>query len=589
MASPPTVTHALFDTVSSIPDAVALRWRDAGRWGSWTWKEYAQQAARVAAGFRELGVQRGDRILLMTRNRPEFHVADMAAMLIGAVPVSVYTSASSEQLLYTAGHAEARLCVVETPAFLERFLKVRSDLPDLRHLVVVSDPERMAPPDVIPFAQLSEAVAVDVEAAAAAAQPEDMATLIYTSGTTGPPKGVIITHANVVWTVRSLIQLLGHRITGYQVISFLPMAHIAERMITHYAHVHEGTEVTTCPNPGLFPQYLSEVRPRLVFAVPRVWEKAYSTIEAMAASVPDEHARFEAALAVGRRVEVARAAGTAVSGPLAKEFEEADEVLSAVRGLIGLDRCELAVTAAAPIGTEVLVFFRSLGVPLSELYGMSESCGPLTWDPHVVRPGDTGPPIPGCKVRLTPEGEVLAWGGNIFAGYYKDADRTAEALDPEGWLHTGDLGQLEDGRLRIVGRKKDLIVTAGGENVSPSNIETALRSVPLIDQAIVAGDRRPYLVGLLTVDQEALGAWGRQAGLGELALPDLLQRPELQEEMARQVAQVNERFSRAEQVKRFAILDHQWLADSEELTATMKLKRDTVVSKYAAEIDALYG
>lgn len=587
MQQPETITRAMIATLHARPDTVALRWREPGGWGGWTWREYAEMSARIAAGLTELGIQRGDRIILMTRNRPEFHVVDMAAMLIGAVPVSLYNSASSGQISYTAQHAEARLAVVETPVYLERFLRVRTELPDLRHVVIISDPERMAPPDAIPFSQLSDSVAIDAEEAAEAAEPGDMATLIYTSGTTGPPKAVMITHANVVWTVRSLLEVLGHRLTGYRTISFLPMAHIAERMLTHYAHVHEGTEVTTCPDPGLFPQYLREVRPNLVFAVPRVWEKAYSTIQAFAASVPEQEPAFKAALAVGRRLTAVRSSGARIPEDLEQEWKEADRVLSAVRELVGFDHCDLAVTAAAPIGTEVLTFFRSLGVPLSELYGLSESCGPLTWDPHLVRPGDTGPPIPGCSVRLTPEGEILGSGGNIFAGYFKDPEKTAETLDQDGWLHTGDLGSLQDGRLRIVGRKKDLIVTAGGENVSPTNIETALKSIPLIDQAFVAGERRPYLVALLTIDSDALGAWGRQNGW-DLALPDLLHRPELREDLGREVAAVNQRFSRVEQVKRFAILDHDWVADSDELTATMKVKRERILTKYAAEIDSLY-
>lgn len=589
MAQPETVTEAMLATVHARPKEIALRWRADGGWGAWTWEEYAERAARLAAGLTALGVERGDRVLLMTRNRPEFHVADMASLLVGAVPISLYNSASPEQIRYAATHSEASVAVVENPELLERFLKVRHGLPHLGHLVVVTDPESAAPPDVIRFQQLDETRPLDFEGAADSADPDDLATLIYTSGTTGPPKAVMITHANVTWTVRSTLAALGHGIAGYRMISFLPMAHIAERLVSHYAHTYEGTEVTTCPEPGWVTQYLRDVRPHLVFAVPRVWEKACSTIRAVTASAPDGGTSFDAALDLGRRMAEARAAGGPIEPDLEREWSEADRMLGGIRSLAGLDECQLAVTAAAPIAVDVLVFFRSLGVPLSELYGLSESCGPVSWDPDELRPGDTGPPIPGCEVRIGPDGEILVQGGNVFAGYLHDPEKTAEAIDAEGWLHTGDIGVLHDGRLQIVGRKKDLIVTSGGENVAPSNIETALRSQPLISQACVAGDSRPYLVALLTIDIEGLREWGQRKGLENLPTPELLEQPELREEVGRQVEAATASLSRLEQVRRFAILDHEWQIDSDELTPTMKMRRQHILTKYAAEIDALYA
>lgn len=589
-AWPGTVTAALVSTAAARRDEVALRWRrPGGGWGSWTWGDYAERAARIAAGLRQLGVGRGDRVLLMTHNRPEFHAVDMATLLVGAVPVSIYNSSSAEEVGYVTTHADAVVAVVENAQYLDRFLQTGGALGRLRQLVVVSETEETVPSGVVPFQQLLEAGSADLDADAGAVRPQDLATLIYTSGTTGPPKAVEITHANVAWTVRSLVQAVGHHITSWRMISFLPMAHVAERVATHYLHAFEGTEVTTCHDPRFVLEYLHEVRPQAIFAVPLVWEKAYRSIRALAAADPDQRQAFEAALEVGRQVAEARAADRTPSPALAARWNEADRLLSVVRDLAGMDQVEVAVSAAAPIAPEIVVFFRSLGVPLSELYGLSESTGPLAWDPYRVRPGDVGHPIPGCEVRLTPDGEVLGRGGNVFAGYFKDPARTAEAIDPEGWLHTGDLGVLEDGRLRIVGRKKDLIVTTGGENVSPSTIETALRSVPLVGQACVAGDRRPYLVALLTVDPDALGAWAGQHDRAGMAAEDLLRLPELRDEMARQVDEVNRRFSRIEQVRRFAVLDHDWLADSDVLTATMKVKRERVLTKYAAEIDALYG
>ncbi len=589
-AWPGTVTAALVSTAAARPGEVALRWRrPGGGWGSWTWGDYAERAARIAAGLRQLGVGRGDRVLLMTHNRPEFHAVDMATLLVGAVPVSVYNSSSAEEVAYVTTHADAVVAVVENAQYLDRFLQTGGAHGRLRQLVVVSETEETVPSGVVPFQQLLEAGSTDLVADAGAVRPQDLATLIYTSGTTGPPKAVEITHANVAWTVRSLVQAVGHHVASWRMISFLPMAHVAERVATHYLHAFEGTEVTTCHDPRFILEYLHEVRPQAIFAIPLVWEKAYRSIRALAAADPDQRQAFEAALEVGRQVADARAADRAPSPGLAAQWNEADRLLSVVRDLAGMDQVELAVSAAAPIAPEIVVFFRSLGVPLSELYGLSESTGPLAWDPYRVRPGDVGHPIPGCEVRLTADGEVLGRGGNVFAGYFKDPAKTAEAIDPDGWLHTGDLGVLEDGRLRIVGRKKDLIVTTGGENVSPSTIETALRSAPLVGQACVAGDRRPYLVALLTVDPDALGAWAGQRDRVGMATEDLLRLPELREEVARQVGEVNRRFSRIEQVRRFAVLDHDWLADSDVLTATMKVKRERVLTKYAAEIDALYG
>jgi long-chain acyl-CoA synthetase len=585
---PSTVTAAFVSTVAARSEDVALRWRVPDGWSSWTWRDYAERVARVAGGLRDLGVEKGDRIVLMTHNRPEFHAADMAALLVGAVPVSLYESSSSEQVRYIAGHAEAVVAMVE-PELADRVLDARAALAALRHVVVLSDGGGVLAPGLVSFSTLLDAAPVDLEATAARPQAEDLATLIYTSGTTGPPKAVQITHGNVSWTVRSLVQAVGHHVPGWRMVSFLPMAHVAERVATHYLHVFEGTEVTTCPDARLVLEYLRDVRPQAIFSVPLVWERAYASIRALADANPEQRAPVEAALAVGRQVADARSAGRPLGSELERQWAEADHVLSFVRELTGLDQVEVAISAAAPIDPEIVVFFRSLGVPLSELYGLSESTGPLTWDPYRVRPGDVGHPIPGCEIRLASDGEILARGGNVSTGYFKDAERTAEAIDADGWLHTGDLGVLEDGRLRIVGRKKDLIVTAGGENVSPANIETALRSAPLVDQACVAGDGRPYLVALLTVDPEALRSWARAHGEPTTPTADLLRLPELRAEVDREISEVNRRFSRAEQVRRFAIVDEEWPVDSDLVTPTMKVRRDRVLAKYAAQVEALYA
>ena len=585
-----TVTNAFARTVAARPDVIALRQKREGRWRTWTWAEYADAAARVAQGLRELGVEPRGRVLLDMDNRPEFHMADVATMLLRATPFSVYTSSAPSQLRYLARHSEASVAIVENADLLERLLHIRDELPALRHVVIVDDPEHTAPADVVHFSQLVERPPLDWKRAAHAVEPDDDATVVYTSGTTGPPKGVLITHRNVCWTVESALRAVGHDLHGRRCVSYLPMAHIAERMVSHYLHIAEGTEVTTCPNPGLIANYLREVHPHLFFAVPRVWEKAESTIEALGAADPEGADAFRAAIDVGRRAVAARVAGQPLDPATQEEWQRAEtEVFSGLRSLIGLDECELAVSAAAPIRGSVIEFFLAIGVPIAELYGLSEACGPLTWSPHDSRPGFVGSAIPGCEVQCAPDGEILGRGGNVFAGYLEDPEQTAAALDDDGWLHTGDVGRFEDGQLRIVDRKKELIVTESGENISPSNLEGGLRACPLVGQVCVIGDGRAYLVALVTLDSELALPWARSQHIEVETLEELATHPRVREEIQRWVDAVNAEIFRVGQIRHFVVLGHEWLADSDELTPTLKLRRHAIHTKYAPEIDALYS
>ena len=565
-----TVPGLFAATVAARPEAVALRWRPPGAataTESLTWAEYADRACRVAAGLQALGVQRGDRVVLMMRNRPEFHYADMGALLAGATPFSIYNSSSPEQIEYLCGHSEASVAIVGDVGLLERFLKVRSELPGLRTLVLVDDPDGLAPADVVPFADVVGAAPVDLGEAAAAADPEDLLTLIYTSGTTGPPKGVMITHRNLCWVLESMAVETGEAITGWRQVSFLPMAHIAERLMTHYFHIGEGTDVTCCPEPTELLSYMREVRPEHFLGVPRVWEKFHAGITAALAADPEKQAAFEAARQSGDRDH---------------------PVLAAVREMVGLDAMRIALTGAAPIPRPVLEFFLAIGVPISEVYGLSEATGPTNWS-RTVHVGTVGRPIPGQEMKLLDDGEVCFRGGNIFRGYLKDPRRTAEMLDGDGWLHTGDIGQVEeDGYLRIVDRKKELIITAGGKNISPANLEAAIKSFPLIGQACVVGDSRPYITALIVLDPDVAPAWAKGRGVEFSTLADLAAHPDVRAEVERSVEEANARFSQVEKIKKFAILPTEWPPDSEELTPTMKLKRRGVLAKYAEEIEKLY-
>ena len=569
-----TIPEALLQTVRARPDGVALRWKDGGILRDVTFGAYAETAARVAAGLQGLGLKHGDRVVILMRNRPEFHVADVAVMLLGATPISVYNSSSADQLRHLVGHCQASVAIVEDAEFLERIVAVRDDLPALAHVVLLDDVAtrttavqgEMTCWDTTLWSELVACSPLDLEAAARTAQPHDLATVIYTSGTTGVPKGVMLDHASICWTVDSLRDALGFSPEGFRIVSYLPMAHIAERMTTHYSGIAFGYEVTTCPDIRLLGSYLTETRPELLFGVPRTYEKIYSAVQALLATDADRVAAFEQALAHGD-----------------------DEILLPLRQLLGLDAVECAVTAAAPIPVEVLRFFRALGVPLSEMYGLSESSGPVTWEPHDVRVGTVGRAIPDLELRLERDGEVSCRGGNVFRGYLDDPVRTAEVLDSEGWLHTGDIGELDaDGYLRIIDRKKDLIITAGGKNVSPANLEAGLKAQPLIGQACAIGEGRPFMTALLVLDADVAPAWAAGHGVVAASPVDLVADPVVWAEIEREVEDANRRFSHAEQIRKFALLADEWEPDGEELTPTMKLKRTAIHAKYADQIVRLY-
>jgi long-chain acyl-CoA synthetase len=582
-----TVPLDFLATVRARPEAVALRAKDGATYRTLTYTEYADGAARLATALADLGVGRGTRVIMLMRNRPEFHVADIGCLLLGATPISIYNSSSAEQIQFLAGHSGAEVAIVEAGEFVDRLLAVREALPALRHIVVLDG----APGGTVAWEELLTADPVDLETAAHVAAPDDLVTVIYTSGTTGAPKGVMLDHANICWTIECLRLALPFSSEGFRIVSYLPMAHIAERVTTHYGGVVNGYEVTTCPDLHFLASYLGETKPELLFGVPRTYEKIHSGIRAVLSADPAKNAEFDRALAVGLEVDAALVRGDTVAPELARAFEEADlSLLGPVRQLLGLDALRVAVTAAAPIPVEILQFFRALGLPLSEMYGLSESSGPATWEAERVRLGTVGRAVPGVELRLGEDGEVIMRGGNVFRGYLEDPVRTAEVLDADGWLHTGDIGELDgDGYLRIVDRKKELIITAGGKNISPANLEAALKAQPLIGQAAAIGDGRPYVVALLVLDADVAPVWAAQQGVTASTLPELAADPAVRAEIEREVDEVNQRFSHTEQIRRFELLGEDWLADSEELTPTMKLKRRGIAAKYAREIADLYS
>ncbi len=552
-----TLCEAFQRSASEMADEVALR--TLGDATSITWRQYAQRVRDLAAGLAGLGVERGDTVALMLTNRPEFHLVDVAAMHLGAVAFSVYNTSSPEQIEYLLGDAANRVIVTEA-AFLERVQAAQPQCPALEHVVLVDALDELAAGGDPGF---------DFDAAWRAVSPDDLVTLIYTSGTTGPPKGVQLTHANVMAQWRAIHAVMP-RPAGGRGISYLPAAHVADRVITHYAAVIYGGQLTDCPDPREVIAHLPDVRPTLWGAVPRIWEKLKAALEA---GMDD-------------------ATRAAVDAALEGRATPADEqVLARLREGLGLDAAEHHIVGAAPTPPDVLEFFHALGMNVCELWGMSETSGVATLNPaDRVRIGTVGPPLPTVELRLAEDGEVLVRGPMCTSGYRDMPDKTAELLDRDGWLHTGDIGELDaDGYLRIVDRKKELIINAAGKNMSPANIESALKSAsPLIGQACVIGDRRPYNVALLVLDPDALPAFAAAHDLDAEALGSLGAAETLIAAVADAVGGANARLSRVEQIKKFKILDEDWLPGGDELTPTMKLKRKPIAEKYADEIEALY-
>ena len=535
-----TLAEAFQQTAAQRPDAVALRSADGAT--EITWAEYAARVERLAGGLASLGVGPGDTVAIMLLNRPEFHLVDTAALHLGAVPFSIYNTSPREQAEYVLANAGARVLVTQG-----EFLPVVDGL--VEHVLTIDD---------LPALEQRTPSDFHFERSWRAVGPEDVLTLIYTSGTTGPPKGVEITHANMMAELRGCSTVLPVQPFG-RGLSFLPSAHIADRWASHYTcSMAFGYELTCVPDPRTVAQHLPAVRPTAWGAVPRVWEK------------------IEAAL---------RKAGITDPGALP------EEVRAGVRAKLGLDQVGWLVSGAAPIATETLRFFMDLGLPIQELWGMSEASCCVCINPRDdIRVGTCGPPIPGARIRLAEDGELEVHGDLIMRGYRNDPDKTAEAIGPDGWLRTGDVATIDDdGYMTIIDRKKELIINAAGKNMSPANIEQRLKaSHTLIGQAVVIGDRRPYNVALLVLDPDVAGAFAAEHGLADGSPAAVASHPAVREAVAAAVQDANRHLSRVEQIKRFTLLGEEWLPGGAELTPTMKLKRRPIADKYAAEIASMY-
>ena len=582
-----TIAAAFRETVERSPDRVAVRTKDDEV--SLTWAQLRDRVDALAGGLAKLGVKRGDTVALMLSNRPEFHLADLAAMTLGATPFSIYATSSPEQIAYVVGDAKARVALVEE-ALLANFAKARDDLPELEHVIVLEG-ERgdgtLAWDDVE-----GSDPGFDPEPHWRAVEPEDLLTLIYTSGTTGPPKGVQLVHRNLITATQSIREMIDLP-EGARVISWLPAAHIAERSAHHYIPIVFGLEVTTCHDPRQIAAYLPAVRPQWFFAVPRIWEKLKSGLEAMLAGLDGETGdKVQAALAAARQKIELEQAGQEVPEALAAAVAAADEQMFApLRHQLGLDEVAAVNVGAAPTPREVLVFFHAIGVEVAELWGMSETCGAGCCNrPGEVRIGSVGPPSPGVEVRLAEDGELLMRSDVVMTGYRNLPEQTAEALDADGWLHTGDIAEIdEDGFVTLVDRKKELMISSAGKNMSPANIESELKGAsPLIGQACCIGDARKYNTALIVLDADFAPAWATKNGLAGKGLEDLADEPSMRAAVQAGVDAANAKLARAEQIRKFTLVHGDWVPGGDELTPTMKLKRKPIGEKYRDDIEAMY-
>jgi long-subunit acyl-CoA synthetase (AMP-forming) len=582
----PTTLCEAFQRVAAIdPDAVALR--TPGDTQTLTWRQYAADVRRVAAGLAGLGIRRGDTVSLMMANRIEFYPLEVGAQHLGATSFSVYNTLPAEQLTYVFDNAGTKVLICEQQ-YVDR---IRASGAELEHIICIDgSPEGTLSLDDLYAAAEDD---FDFESTWRAVQPDDVVTLIYTSGTTGNPKGVEMTHAHLLFEAQALEAVLGVQF-GDRATSFLPTAHIADRTMALYNQEVFGAQVTVVSDARAIAAALADTRPTIWGAVPRVWEKLKAAIEFAVAHEQDEAKRqaLQWAMSVAAKRAATLVAGEPLPDDVAAEWAQADElVLSQLRAKLGLDQLRWAVSGAAPIPNETLAFFTGIGIPIAEVWGMSElSCVASVSHPADARLGSVGKLLPGLEGKIAEDGEYLVRGPLVMKGYRGEPAKTAEAIDADGWLHTGDILDVDaDGYLRIVDRKKELIINAAGKNMSPANIETTVMAAcPMVGAMLAIGDGRPYNTALLVFDADSVGPYAAQHGIADASPAALASHPEMLAKISAGVAAGNENLSRVEQIKRFRVLPTLWEPGGDEITLTMKLKRRPIAAKYAAEIEELY-
>ncbi|HLT40962.1 MAG TPA: AMP-binding protein [Enhygromyxa sp.] len=582
--------QTLAAAVQKYGKSPALRWKTgAGLWKDMSWADYQAEIERAAKGMIALGLEPHKGVSLIGFNCKEWLIGNLAAIHAGGVPVGIYTTSTPEQCKYIAGHSDSNLAIVENAEQLAKFLEIRGELEQLEAIILMHGEH--ADERVYSWAELlakGDALAdAELDARIAAQTPDDICTLIYTSGTTGEPKGVMLSHDNLTWTSASAASTMAIERDSL-LLSYLPLSHIAEQLVSIYVPMQIGACTCFAENFDKLGDNLREIRPHQFLGVPRVWEKIQAKmIEAGAQNTGLEKKIAAWARKVGLKATAARERGEAP--PLA--YGLADMlVFSKVKAKLGLDRSIYNITSAAPIARETLEFFASLGVLINEVYGMSECTGPATVStPDKFRIGWVGWPLPGAELEVAADGEICMRGRHVFKGYYKNPDATAEALDEDGWLHSGDIGETSGDFFRITDRKKDLLITAGGENIAPQMIEGKLKNIVWVSQAVVVGDRKPYLSALLTIDNDKFDEILKQSGSTAETLEELAQCPKANAWLMQSVDEVNKGLARVQTIKKIKILPRDLSIEDGDLTPTMKVKRKVVHGKYSAEIEAFYA
>jgi long-chain acyl-CoA synthetase len=595
MEQPKTLVQVLHEQATRHEHRPAL-WKRRGKtYVPTSWREYAQRVTRFALGLHALGFSPKGVLAIQSFNREEWLVADLAAMALGGVPLGIYTTSSAEQIEYILGHSEAEVFLVENEKYLATALKVRERLPRLRHLIVMDAPETL-PEGVLRYSDVLEKGTGADEGPywerVNALEKDALATLIYTSGTTGHPKGVMLSHHNLVWTTEKLLQAVQFGEDQRRMLSYLPLSHIAEQVLSIYGPLMLGAQVYFADSIESVPQNLKEVRPTFFFGVPRVWEKFKAKAEEGFQALPSTRQKVLAwARGVATEYHTLSLRHEKVPLTLEAQYQLARRlVFSKLHERIGFDQVEFFSVGAAPIARAVLEFFASIDIVIREVWGMSELTGPGTINTvEATRLGSVGRPLVGVEVRIAEDGEILIRGGNVCLGYFKEAAATSELLQA-GWLHTGDVGILDgEGYAHITGRKKEIIVTSGGKKTAPANIEQLLKGVSPVSQAVVVGERRNYLVALVTVDTEKLKALAQEQGWTEE--PGVLVRdPRLRQHLEQAIERtVNPQLSRFETIKRIAVLPEDFSIEAGEMTPTLKVRRSAVEKKHAALIESLYA
>ena len=597
-----TIPAMFWNAVEKRGPNVWMRQKEFGIWHSWSWDQTAEAVREISHGLMALGFAARETASILSNTTVEWVLADLAVLSAGGVSNGIYPTDAADQVQFLCEDSGTTVLFVEDDEQLDKVLEVRQHLPRLKKIVVfdMEGLHELNDPQVISLDALRElgrthakTHAGEMEARVAACRPQDLAILVYTSGTTGKPKGAMHSHQGLVYTVRGYNTLIA-RDERDECMCFLPLCHIAERLGGEYFSLYTGAKLNFVENPETVPENVREIAPTVFTAVPRVWEKFYSGVMiALKEASQLQQAAYAWAIGIGQRVAELVMTGQPVPGSLRLRFRLARLlVLDNVRKLIGIHRARFLVTGAAPISPDLVRWYLALGVPMLEVWGMTETCGASTGIPaDRIKPGSIGPAASYNEVRLDPQtSEILVRGPNVFMGYLNLPVKTAETIDANGWLHTGDVGVVdEEGFFRITDRMKDIIITAGGKNITPSELENELKFSPYVTDAVVIGDQRPYLTVIIMIDQENVEKYAQDNDVPFSNYASLTRAPEVQALIQTEIDRVNKKFARVEQIKKFFLLDTQLSAEDEELTPTMKLKRKLVQQKYAGQIDAMYS